>query len=177
MARKRGYMFYCKGADTIVFHHTGSNLKEDNQPQTLLKLHTGNPKEQISFGGKVTICRGWSDIGYHFFVRKRDIFVGRSLNRSGASVRGHNKNKIAVCVAGKDYATTSLSFRASKYLIYRILKEHDKMGEPIDNLTVHRHYANTECPSFSPLSDLMYHKKIDDFLGVRVVDRNKWDRA
>ena len=40
--------------------------------------------------------RGWSGIGYHFFV-KRDgqIELGRPLEKSGAHTKGHNKNSIA----------------------------------------------------------------------------------
>lgn len=45
--------------------------------------------------------RGFDMIGYHFFI-KRDGTVepGRAVNRSGAHVKGHNKQSIGICLAG-----------------------------------------------------------------------------
>lgn len=60
--------------------------------ETVRKWHT-DPKDK---GG-----RGWSDIGYHFFIDyKGKIHTGRPLRRSGAHVKGHNKDSIAVCYSG-----------------------------------------------------------------------------
>lgn len=44
---------------------------------------------------------GWSDIGYHKLIdRDGSVADGRPLERSGAHVRGHNKNSIGVCLIG-----------------------------------------------------------------------------
>lgn len=45
--------------------------------------------------------RGWSNIGYHYFITKNgDIFVGRSLEQTPAAQKGHNKGTIAICLHG-----------------------------------------------------------------------------
>ena len=45
--------------------------------------------------------RGWSDIGYHYYItRDGKIHKGRDLNIVGAHVRGYNKNSIGICYEG-----------------------------------------------------------------------------
>lgn len=47
--------------------------------------------------------RGWSDVGYHFFVRMNgDIQLGRPINIQGAHAKGHNYDSIGICLAGRD---------------------------------------------------------------------------
>lgn len=45
--------------------------------------------------------RGWSDIGYHYFIDYDGrIHTGRPLSRSGAHVKGHNRDSVGICYAG-----------------------------------------------------------------------------
>jgi len=45
--------------------------------------------------------RGWSDIGYHYYItRDGKIHGGRNLSTIGAHVRGYNKNSIGICYEG-----------------------------------------------------------------------------
>ena len=45
--------------------------------------------------------RGWSDIGYTYVVgRCGTVVEGRSVERTPAAQRGHNKGSIAICVLG-----------------------------------------------------------------------------
>ena len=45
--------------------------------------------------------RGWSDIGYHYYItRDGEIHKGRNLSTIGAHVRGYNKNSIGICYEG-----------------------------------------------------------------------------
>lgn len=45
--------------------------------------------------------RGWSDIGYHYYItRDGEIHKGRKLSTIGAHVRGYNKNSIGICYEG-----------------------------------------------------------------------------
>lgn len=45
--------------------------------------------------------RGWSDVGYHIFIRKNGtIELGRPLDRTPAAQRGHNRATIAICLHG-----------------------------------------------------------------------------
>lgn len=45
--------------------------------------------------------RGWSGIGYHFFIKTDGTLEkGRDLNRIGAHVKGYNKRSIGICLNG-----------------------------------------------------------------------------
>jgi N-acetylmuramoyl-L-alanine amidase len=45
--------------------------------------------------------RGWSDIGYHYYItRDGKIHKGRDLSVIGAHVSGYNKNSIGICYEG-----------------------------------------------------------------------------
>jgi len=45
--------------------------------------------------------RGWSDIGYHFFIRADGtIEKGRDLESKPAAQKGHNTGSIAICLHG-----------------------------------------------------------------------------
>ena len=45
--------------------------------------------------------RGWSDIGYHYYItRDGEIHKGRKVSTIGAHVRGYNKTSIGICYEG-----------------------------------------------------------------------------
>ena len=47
------------------------------------------------------IAKGWSDVGYHFFIqRDGTIQSGRHPDDHGAHVAGHNTDTVSVCMAG-----------------------------------------------------------------------------
>ena len=57
--------------------------------------------------GKVSVIRawhkerGWSDIGYHYFLPfSGEIKKGRSIEKTPAAQFGHNQNTIAICLHG-----------------------------------------------------------------------------
>jgi len=46
-------------------------------------------------------ARGFSDIGYHFLIGlKGERWIGRSLEKVGAHIQGHNANSIGICYIG-----------------------------------------------------------------------------
>lgn len=169
--------FVGRGSDTIVFHHSGSDDVNDRNPRVIKKLHTGKTDEWITYDGKPMKCRGWQDIGYHFFIDRYSIYQCRSILMDGAHIKGHNENKIAICIAGKTYAILSKSFYSAKHLVDRIIRQHKKQGESIDNITCHRHYAETQCPDFSPISDIIFGQKIDPKNFPKYFLRSQWDKT
>lgn len=47
------------------------------------------------------LARGFSDIGYHFFIHKNgDISVGRDIEKTPAAQSGNNTSTIAICLHG-----------------------------------------------------------------------------
>ena len=101
-----------------------------------------------------TTERGWSDIGYHFFVhRNGQIAAGRPITRSGAHTRGHNKTTIGIALVGgrggcaddvfMDNFTTEQA-RELQALIESLQQEFPT----ISTISGHNDYATKACPCF-----------------------------
>ena len=71
----------------LVVHCSATTPTMDIDKEWIRKIHVDQ--------------NGWSDIGYHFFV-KRDgtIETCRPIERSGAHAKGYNKYSVGVCYAG-----------------------------------------------------------------------------
>ena len=97
--------------------------------------------------------RGWTGIGYHYFV---DIWgkthVGRSLNKVGAHVKNHNTTSIGICYAGgldeqmqtKDTLTKE-QFQAITNLIMSL---GTVLQAPL-KIKGHNEISKKACPSFN----------------------------
>ncbi|MCK7615168.1 peptidoglycan recognition protein family protein [Roseibium sediminicola] len=61
-----------------------------------------NPKhDDVSVIDAWHKARGWSGVGYHFFIKKDGtVQTGRPINRIGAHVAGHNTGSIGICLHG-----------------------------------------------------------------------------
>lgn len=116
--------------DTIVIHCTAS----DNQNQSV---------EGIRQYHKAS--RGWSDIGYHYLIDfKGKVYPGRSVEKPGAHVAGHNSHTIGVCLFGL-HNFTEAQMRALPVLISEIQK---KFGNKLA-VKSHNEYTNSKtCPNF-----------------------------
>lgn len=67
----------------IIVHHSKSG---DVSAETIREWHIG---------------RGFSDIGYHFVIRKSgELEVGRPLSTIGAHAKGKNLDSVGVCIVG-----------------------------------------------------------------------------
>ena len=49
--------------------------------------------------------RGWSDIGYHFYIElDGTIKKGRDIDKTGAHCKNHNRNSIGVLCTSRSFA-------------------------------------------------------------------------
>lgn len=98
--------------------------------------------------------RGWSDIGYHYIIdRDGTVAEGRSMERDGAHVRGHNKGTVGICLLGgfgssendspHDHYTPS-QLAALRMLIADLEANH----RTITKVSGHNEYAAKACPGF-----------------------------
>jgi hypothetical protein len=72
--------------DRIFVHCSASDHASHDNVATMRRWH---------------LERGWSDVGYHFFIRKDGTLErGRPLNRTPAAQRNHNSGTIAICLHG-----------------------------------------------------------------------------
>jgi N-acetylmuramoyl-L-alanine amidase len=81
----------------IVIHVSDSPDTMDIGAKEIRKWHT-DPKPKGN---------GWSDIGYHYVVRRNGhIELGRLHTVTGAHVAGHNTGSLGICWVGRDKITT-----------------------------------------------------------------------
>lgn len=79
-----------RAVGTVFLHCSASDRPEHDSVTVMRAWH---------------LARGWSDVGYHFFIRKDGTLeAGRPLDRIPAAQRGHNAGSIAVCLHGLDLA-------------------------------------------------------------------------
>lgn len=104
--------------------------------------------------------RGWSDIGYHFYIDLRgEIFKGRDIAKIGAHCKGQNRNSIGICYCGgvesdgKTPKDTRLDCQKDSLLaVLRTLKA----MYPDATIHSHRDYARKACPSFDATEEYKY---------------------
>jgi len=95
---------------------------------------------------------GWSDIGYHAVIMlDGTLELGRPLERSGAHVKGHNRNTIGVCYIGgveADGKTAKDTMTPEQELAFRNYVT--TMRAVLGPLTIsgHNQYSSKACPSF-----------------------------
>ena len=73
--------------DKIIVHCSATREGENFEVSEIRKWHVEG--------------RGWSDIGYHFYIDiNGKIWKGRNIDRTGAHCKNHNRNSIGVCYCG-----------------------------------------------------------------------------
>ena len=77
-----------RAVDRLFLHCSASDHSHHDNIATIRKWHVED--------------RGWSDVGYHFFIRKDDtVEDGRPLDRTPAAAQdGNNSGTIAICLHG-----------------------------------------------------------------------------
>tara|TARA_R100000005_G_scaffold95175_2_gene75730 strand:- start:581 stop:994 length:414 start_codon:yes stop_codon:yes gene_type:complete len=123
----------------IIIHCSATREGEDISVDTIKDWHVNG--------------RGWSDIGYHFYVDiEGEIHGGRDIAKIGAHCKGHNRNSIGICYCGGVEAdgktpkdTRTKDQRVALVSILRTLKA------MYPNAKIHSHsdFANKACPSFN----------------------------
>ncbi|MBL0721627.1 MAG: N-acetylmuramoyl-L-alanine amidase [Sulfurovum sp.] len=92
------------------------------------------------------LARGFSDIGYHFFIHKDGkISKGRSIEKTPAAQRGNNSGTIAICLHGlQKEKFTNLQFDAVRAICTDINNAYFKSI----SFHGHREVAAKACPVF-----------------------------
>ena len=134
-------------------------FKKPARPVTRVFLHcsaSDNPAhDNVATMRQWHLQRGWSDVGYHFFIRKNGTLeLGRSLEKIPAAQYGHNTATIAICLHGlKDEKFTEAQFETLRALVGQInLAYHSA-------ITFHGHceVAAKACPVFKYREILRLH--------------------
>ena len=95
--------------------------------------------------------RGWSDIGYHFYIDiKGDIYKGRDISRIGAHCSGHNRNSIGICYCGGVDNDMQAEDNRTGYQIDSLLLLLNLLKNIFPKAKIHGHrdFSSKFCPSF-----------------------------
>ena len=127
----------------IIVHCSATREGQDIPVETIKKWHIEG--------------RGWSDIGYHFYIDIHGkIQKGRDIAKIGAHCKGQNRNSIGLCYCGgveadgktpKDTRTDE-----QKDALLAVLRTLKAMY-PEAIIHSHNDYANKACPSFDATSE------------------------
>ena len=132
-----------RSINEIIVHCSATREGQDIPVETSKKWHTEG--------------RGWTDIGYHFYIElDGTIKKGRDIDKSGAHCKNHNRNSIGVSYCGgveadgktpKDTRT-----EAQKESLLHVLKTLIAMF-PLATIYSHNEFANKACPSFDATNE------------------------
>lgn len=119
--------------------------------------------DDVSVINQWHLDRGWSTIGYHYFIKKDGTLQeGRGLERTPAAQKGHNVRTIAICLHGLDIDKfTENQFDTLRELCNQIDKAYK------GKVTFHGHREvnpNKTCPVFD----------VDEVLGLTESKHLKW---
>lgn len=127
----------------IIVHCSATREGQDIPVETIKKWHIEG--------------RGWSDIGYHFYIDiNGKIQKGRDIAKIGAHCKGQNRNSIGICYCGgveadgktpKDTRTDE-----QKEALLAVLRTLKAMY-PEAIIHSHNDYANKACPSFDATTE------------------------
>ena len=128
--------------DRLFIHCSATTPKMDIGVKEIRKWHTN---------------RGFTDIGYHFVIRRDGIIEdGRDIDKVGAHVAGYNTGSIGICmVGGVDAAMKAEdNFTVEQWRSIRNLLRILKADYPKATIHGHNEFANKACPSFDVQKEL-----------------------
>jgi hypothetical protein len=104
------------------------------------------------------ICRGYSGIGYHYFINKKgEIYKGRPDNVIGAHAKGYNSTSIGVCFEGRynKEVIPQAQLQAGKELVEYLKKKYN-----ITKVKKHKDLMATDCPgNLFPFEEIVGQEK------------------
>lgn len=121
-----------RNINLLVLHCSDSDIQSHDNIKTIKEWH---------------IKRGFSDVGYHYFIRKDgSIEVGRHIKDIGAHVRGFNKHSIGICISGRT-SFTKEQFKSLRYLIDKLIQKYNLRS--YDVLLHNQLDKKKTCPNFT----------------------------
>ena len=127
----------------LIVHCSATREGDDVSVETIKRWHVEG--------------RGWSDIGYHFYIDiEGNIFKGRDIAKMGAHCKGYNRNSIGICYCGgvEEDGRTPKDTRTEdqKIALLAVLRTLKAMY-PEAVIHSHRDFARKACPSFDATNE------------------------
>jgi N-acetyl-anhydromuramyl-L-alanine amidase AmpD len=110
--------------------------------------------------------RGWSDIGYHYFIRSDGtIEKGRDIEKKPAAQAGHNTGTIAICLHGLYPQDFTMAQYDSVYMLCKAI------DDVYDDRRISFHGHSEVSPKPCPVFEYRAVLKLDN-LGIMVGDND-----
>lgn len=123
----------------IILHHS---LTKDGSTVSWVNIRNYHTK-----------TLGWRDIGYHFGIERvgdgYEIFVGRTLDETGAHCRGMNQKSIGICFVGNfdEREVPPLQWHEGVRLVRSLM---NTFNIPMHSIFGHKDFAgHKSCPGKS----------------------------
>lgn len=123
---------------------TNGSFKRRNSTDEIILHHAEASRANVEEVNRWHLERGWTGIGYHFFVRKDGkVYRGRPEWAVGAHAQGHNSRAIGICCEGayKTETMPAAQLFALKELIREMMAKY-----PGAKLLRHKDVNSTDCP-------------------------------
>ena len=123
---------------------TNGSFKRRNSTDEIILHHAEASRASVEEVNRWHLERGWTGIGYHFYVRKDGkVYRGRPEWAVGAHAQGHNSRAVGICCEGS-YMTETMpqaQLTALKDLIRTMMAKY-----PGAKLLRHKDVNSTDCP-------------------------------
>lgn len=126
-----------------TFTNNGTLQKRDSTERIILH-HSASKGQNVEEIDKYHKSRGWTKIGYHFYVRQDGkIYRGREEWAIGAHAKGANYNSIGICAEGnfEEETMNNIQKESLKELVSYIKGKYN-----ITKVQGHRDVQATACP-------------------------------
>ena len=123
---------------------TNGSFKRRNSTDEIILHHAEASRASVEEVNRWHLERGWTGIGYHFYIRKDGkVYRGRPEWSVGAHAQGHNSRAIGICVEGSYMRETmpAAQLNALKELIRTMMAKY-----PGAKLLRHKDVNSTDCP-------------------------------
>lgn len=118
-------------------------LSKRAETKYIILHHRGGCGDALSIHAD-HLKRGWSGIGYHFYVRKDgSVFKGRPIGTVGAHCTNYNSLSIGICFEGnfENEVMTDVQIKSGRELVAYIRQLYPKA-----EVKRHRDFSATACP-------------------------------
>ena len=134
----------------IILHCSATWSKQDIGAAEIKRWHT-MPKSK---GG-----RGWSDIGYHYVIRRDGtVEKGCPIEKAGTHCSYHNAHSIGICMVGGGPMGEDKFFEEAQYDSLAALIKQLRINFPLATIHGHNEFAQKACPVFSVKAFLERYK-------------------
>ncbi|MDU2992838.1 MAG: peptidoglycan recognition family protein, partial [Clostridium sp.] len=148
-----------------IDYNWGDGVELGNKPKYIIYHHSASSNLSSEQIHDMHLQRGWSGIGYHFYIRKDGtIYRGRKEEMIGAHAKGRNRDSIGICLEG-NFEDESITYKQMNSLVK--LSADMIIKYNIEESEGHKDVYNTLCPGKNFDIKEIQEKVADELIRLR----------